>query len=211
LTGARGGIESPALEPEELARANFYGLISRFFYAPPDSNFLAEINRDAGSGPEEGGNDLVAAWRRLQDSCRSAYPAILRQEYDSVFVGVGKAEITPYLSGYAEPAGPDRYLVRLRGRLATLGLARKERVFEVEDHVSGICDVMRWLIEERSGLAEQRRFFEEFAYLGVTRFCAALQKSPTAIFYKDVAALTASFYELENAAFEMSSDAGSAR
>jgi TorA maturation chaperone TorD len=95
----------------------------------------------------------------------------------------------------------------LRGQLATLGLARKARVFEVEDHVSGICDVMRWLIEGQCALAEQRGFFEEFAYLGMTRFCAALQKSPTAIFYKDVAALTASFYELEKAAFEMSDDA----
>jgi TorA maturation chaperone TorD len=200
-------MDAPALEPEELARANFYGLISRFFYAPPDSNFLAEINRGGSSGPEEGENDLVAAWRRLQDSCRTAYPAILRQEYDSVFVGVGKAEITPYLSGYAEPAGPDRYLVRLRDRLGAWGLARKERVFEVEDHISGICDVMRWLIEGQRALAEQHRFFEEFAYPGVVGFCVALQKSPTAVFYKDVATLTASFYELEKAAFEMSDDA----
>ena len=203
MSDARGAIEVPAPEPEELARANFYGLISRFFYGPPDSNFLAEMNRDGSSGPEEGGNDLVAAWRRLQESCRAAYPAILRQEYDSIFVGVGKAEVTPYLSAYAEPAGPDRYLVRLRTQLAAWGLARKERVFEVEDHVSGVCDVMRWLIEEQRALADQRRFFEEFAYSGVVKFCAALQKSPTAIFYKDVAALTASFYELEKAAFEM--------
>jgi TorA maturation chaperone TorD len=203
LSDARGAIEVPALEPEELARANFYGLISRFFYGPPDSNFLAEINRSASSGPEEGGNDLVAAWRRLQESCRAAYPAILRQEYDSIFVGVGKAEVTPYLSGYAEPAGPDRYLVRLRAQLAAWGLARKERVFEVEDHVSGVCDVMRWLIEEQRALADQRGFFEEFAYPGVVRFCAALQKSPSAIFYKDVAALTLSFCELEKVAFEM--------
>ena len=199
--GAGPGAAS-ALEPEELARANFYGLTSRFFYGPPDSNFLAEIHR-SGSGPEEGGNDLVAAWRRLQGSCRTAYPAVLRQEYDSVFVGVGKAEITPYISGYAEPTGPDRYLVRLREQLSAWGLARKERVFEVEDHISGICDVMRWLIEEQRALADQRRFFETFAYRGVAGLCAALQKSSTAVFYKDVAALTSSFFELERLAFEI--------
>jgi TorA maturation chaperone TorD len=193
----------PALEPEELARASFYALISRFFYGPPDSNFLAEIHRSGGSGPEEGGNDLVAAWRRLQESCRSAYPAVLRQEYDSVFVGVGKAEISPYVSGYAEPAGPDRYLVRLREQLSAWGLARKEQVFEIEDHISGVCDVMRWLIEEQRSLAEQRQFFEAFAYRGVSGLCAALQKSSTAVFYKDVAALTSSFYELERLAFEI--------
>ena len=202
MSDARGELgTAPVLEPEELARANFYGLISRLFYGPPDSNFLAEIQRGESSGPED--SALVAAWRRLQESCRSAYPALLRQEYDSVFVGVGKAEVTPYLSGYAEPAGPDRYLVRLREQLAAWGLSRKERVFEVEDHISGICDVMRWLIEEQRALSEQRRFFEEFACTGVFRFCAALQKSPSASFYKAVGALTTSFYELEQAAFEM--------
>jgi TorA maturation chaperone TorD len=203
LTDTRAGVAASALEPEELARANFYGLISRLFYGPPDSNFLAEINRGASGDAEEGGNDLVAAWRRLQENCRSAYPAILRQEYDSLFVGVGKAEVTPYLSGYAEPAGPDRYLVRLRAQLAAWGLARKERVFEVEDHISGICDAMRWMIEEQRALAEQRGFFAEFAYPGIVKFCAALQKSPSTLFYKDVAALTLSFCELEKAAFEM--------
>ncbi len=203
MSEARPEIDVATLEPEEAARANFYGLISRFFYGPPDSNFLAEINRHAGGSPEDGENDLLAAWRRLQESCRTAYPAILRQEYDTVFVGVGKAEITPYLSGYAEPGGPDRYLVRLRDKLAAWRLARKERVFELEDHISGICDVMRWLIEGQHALADQRGFFTEFAYPGIVVFCAALQKSPSAIFYKDVASLTLSFCELEKAAFEM--------
>ena len=202
-----GPVSASALEPEELARANFYGLISRLFYAAPDSKLLAEINRGSESTPDENESELAVAWRRLQQSCRSAYPAILRQEYDSVFVGVGKAEITPYLSGYAEPAGPDRYLVRLRDQLSAWGLARKERVFEVEDHVSGICDVMRWLIEAQHALDDQRRFFQEFAYPGVMGFCAALQKSPSAVFYKDVGALTGSFYDLEKAAFEMSDTA----
>jgi TorA maturation chaperone TorD len=197
---------APALEPEDLARANFYGLVSRFFYGPPDSNFLAEVCREAGAAPDEGEGGLVAAWRKVQESCRSAYPPLLRQEFDSVFVGVGKAEVTPYLSGYAEPGGPDRYLVRLRDQLSGWGLARKLHVSVVEDHISGICDVMRWLIESQRAVGEQRRFFETFAYPGVTRFCAAVQKSTTASFYKPVAALTASFYEVERAAFEMESE-----
>jgi TorA maturation chaperone TorD len=205
LNDADGGTgAAPALEPEELARANFYGLISRLFYGPPDSKLLAEINRGGDAGSEEGETELVAAWRRLQQSCRTAFPPVVRQEYDSVFVGVGKAEVSPYLSGYAEPGGPDRYVVRLRDQLAAWNLARKDQVFEVEDHISGICDVMRWLIENQHSLAVQQRFFGEFAYPGVAGFCAAVQKSPTADFYKQVAALTSAYYELERAAFDMS-------
>lgn len=192
-----------ALDGEDVARANLYGLISRLFYAPPDPNLLAEISRS--QGEEEAGDSggLVAAWRGLQEACRSAYPAVVRQEYDTLFVGVGKSEVTPYLSGHAEGAGSDHYLVRLRDQLDTWGLARREGIGEVEDHISGISDIMRWLIENQRPLVEQQQFFESFAYRGAIAFCAAVQKSASASFYKPVAALASSFFDIEKAAFEM--------
>lgn len=199
------GAQGPdsQLDPEDRARANVYGVISRLFYAPADSNLLAEISRAEGGGEGGEGGGLIGAWRGVQDACRGAFPPVVRQEYDSLFVGVGKAEVSPYLSGYAEPLGPDRYLVRLRDQLSTWGLGRRESVFEVEDHISGICDVMRWLIENGRGLSEQRQFFESFAYPGVLPFCVAVQNAPSGNFYKRVAALAWSFFEVERAAFEM--------
>jgi TorA maturation chaperone TorD len=194
-----------ALEAEEIARASWYGLIGRLFYAPPDPNLLAEIVR-GGQGGGEGGESsggLVAAWRGLQEVCRNAYPALVRQEYDTLFVGVGKAQVTPYLSGYAEPTAPDRFLVRLREQLDALGLARREDVGEVEDHISGISDIMRWLIENQRPLVEQHAFFENFTYRGAVAFCAAVQKSASANFYKPVARLTSAFLDIEKVAFQM--------
>ena len=196
----------PALEAEDIARANLYGLISRLFYAPPDPNLLAEIGRSARGGEEDGGG-LVAAWRSLQEACRSAYPAVVRQEYDSLFVGTGRSEVSPYVSGYAEATAPDRYLVRLREQLGAWGLARRTGIGEVEDHVSGISDSMRWLIENHRSLADQRQFFEGFVYRGASAFCAAVQKSTSANFYKAVATLASSFLEIERMAFEMADDA----
>ena len=190
-----------ALEAEDRARANFYGLISRLFYAPADPNLLAEICGSGGAG--EGGGGLYGAWRGLQEVCHSAYPAVVRQEYDNLFVGVGRAAVTPYLSGYAETSSPDRYLVRLREQLAAWGLGRREGVFEVEDHISGVSDVMRWLIQVRRPLEQQREFFEVFVYRGAIPFCAAAHKTPLASFYKPVAAFAAAFFELEKKAFEM--------
>lgn len=199
---------TPALEPEDQARANWYGLISRLFYGAADSHLLAELTgpREEGesSGEEVSGGDLLAAWRALREACRKAFPALLRQEYDTVFVGVGKSEVSPYLSGYAEPTSPDRYLVRLRDRLEGWGFARRPGAFETEDHISGVCDVMRRLIEERRSLPEQRQFFEEYVRPGIIPFCAALQKAPSAMFYRHAAALTLAFCEIEGAAFEMS-------
>ncbi|MNC96593.1 hypothetical protein D3C83_140080 [compost metagenome] len=63
---------------------------------------------------------------------------------------------------------------------------------------------MRWLVEGGHSLDRQRYFFSEFAYPGVLPFCVAVQNSPTANFYKSVAALTWSFFEVEKTAFEMS-------
>ena len=199
-----GQAAATSLDPEDQARANWYGLISRLYYGPVDGNLLAEISR---AGPEgdtqNGAGELIAAWRGLQDACRTAYPALVRQEYDTLFVGVGKSEVSPYLSGYAEASAPDRYLVRLRSRLAAWGLGRREGAFEVEDHISGISDIMRRLIEDRQSLADQQRFFEEFAYSGAIRFCAALQNAPSANFYRHVGTLTSVFMGIEKAALEM--------
>lgn len=200
----RDAVES--LEPEDRARANFYGLVSRLFFAPADPNLLAEISRSGEAG--EGSGGLHAAWRRLQETCRGAFPAVVRQEYDNLFVGVGRAAVTPYLSGYAEASGPDRFVVRLREQLAAWGLGRREGVFEVEDHISGICDVMRWLIQKGRPLALQRAFFESYLYRGAIPFCAAVQNAPAASYYKLVAAFAAAFLELEKSAFDMVDLAG---
>ncbi len=191
-------------DPEELARANLYGLISRLFYEPADPNLLAEISHSGQAGEGQANDSgLISAWCGLQAACRIAYPAIVRQEYDGLLVGVGRAEVTPYLSAYAEPSAPDRYLVRLREQLAAWGLGRRERVFEVEDHISGVSDVMRCLIEGRYPLEEQQRFFESFVYPGAVLFCVAVQNAASASFYKQVAAFAQLFFELERAAFEM--------
>jgi len=197
-----GSDAAGSLTAEDLARANFYGLISRLYYAPADPNLLAEICSSGEAGEGDGGG-LYAAWRGLQDACRSAFPAIVRQEYDNLFVGVGRAAVTPYLSGYAETLGPDRYLVRLREQLTAWGRGRREGVFEVEDHISGVSDVMRWLIQEQRPLEQQREFFEDFVYRGAIPFCAAVHKTPLASFYKPVTAFAASFFVLEKTAFEM--------
>jgi len=206
MSDAGEALPGTAPEPEELARANLYGLVSRFFYAPADPNLLAEISSARGDADdEEGGseNDLAAAWRDLRKVCRTAYPPVVRQEYDGLFIGVGKAAVTPYLSAYAEPHSPDRYLVRLREQLDAWGLARRDSVFEVEDHISGACDVMRWLIEGTRPLAEQRTFFHSFVYPGAIPLFVAVQNAPSLTFYQHVAKFAAQFFELEKVAFEM--------
>lgn len=190
------------LSEEDAGRANCYALIGRLFYDAPDSILLAELIR-AEAETAGDGDTLGAAWGALRDACKSAYPAVLKQEYDSLFVGVGKSEVTPYTSHYVSDNSPDRHLVRLRERLEQLGLARRGAAFEVEDHVSGICDVMRLLVVEERPLEEQSLFFNEFAYRGLTPFCAAVRAATSAAFYRHVAEFALTFLEVERQAFDM--------
>ena len=187
---------------EDAGRANLYALIGRLFYDSPDSIFLAQLCR-AEAEPAGNNAPLDRAWQSLRDACGSAYPVVVKQEHVSLFVGVGKSEVTPYTSHYVTGNSPDRHLVRLRERLDQLGLARRSAAFEVEDHVSGICDVMRILIEDGHPLSEQSLFFKEFVYAGVTPICAVVAIATSAVFYRSVGGFARAFLEVERQAFEM--------
>jgi len=194
--------ERKPLSEEDAGRANLYALIGRLFYDAPDSILLAQLCR-ADAEPSGNNAPLDRAWQALRVACGSAYPEVVEREHNSLFVGVGRSEVTPYTSHYVTGNSPDRHLVRLRERLDQLGLARRSAAFEVEDHVSGICDVMRILIEDGHPLPEQSLFFKEFVYSGVTPFCEVVAVATSAAFYRCVAEFVRAFLEVERQAFEM--------
>jgi TorA maturation chaperone TorD len=208
--------QSSGVHAEDLARAHCYALISRLFYAPPDADLLNALALEPQTeAPDAAGvirhadealpNDYATAFRTLKEASRTADPTALRQEYDDLFVGAGKALVTPYTSGYSLPHAPDRHLLTLRERLTALGLARRESTFELEDHVSAVCDVMRWLIERGSSVDEQLRFFEDYVYSGVGAFCDAIEASRASAFYSAVARFARVFLAVDNQAFDLHS------
>lgn len=204
--GAPELSEDPAqepLEPEEAARAHCYALLSRLFYAPPDRALLVQLASALEDGTDADASAFVDTLRALQLACREADPEVLRDEYESLFVGVGKAPVTPYTSAYAAPHAPDRHLVALRARFLDWGLTRRDQVFEAEDHVAALCDAMRWIVGCARPLEEQRNFFGEFVAPAVPSFCDAINRMAGADFYRKVAAFARAFIALEQEAFDM--------
>jgi TorA maturation chaperone TorD len=199
----------PPVSPEDQARADLYGLLARLFYAPPDANLISELRLAVpppgdGEPPTAEGEALKAAWAELAEACGSAFPARLEEEHLQLFVGVGKAEVTPYLSAYLVRSESDSPLARLRGQLAEWGLARREEAVEPEDHVSALCETMRWLIVGRkAGLDVQRRFFHEYLRTGGSRFCSAVSACEDAKFYRFPARLLQVLLDVEHKAFEI--------
>jgi len=190
------------MPPEEQARANFYGLLARLFYAPPDEPLLKAL---AGTDELDAEDETLAArWRELIAAAALTPAEAVREEYDSVFVGTGKAPVTLYASAYSLRYTNETPLAALRGELAALGLARRSQVGEPEDHIAALCETMRHLIvEQRRPLEEQGAFYDRWLAPNVEALCAAIEASERTSFYRAVARLAKAFFSLEQAAFEM--------
>ena len=184
--------------PEEQARANFYGVLARLFYAPPDAELLKAISLERLEG------DLAQPWEELKDAAAAADLEAVREEYETAFIGTGKAPVTLYSTAYTIRQANEAPLAELRGELARLGLARRTEAHEPEDHIAALCDVMRHLVaQQQSDLEEQRRFFNRWIHPAIDPLCSAIERSDKTAFYKPVARFAKGFCTLEHMAFEM--------
>jgi TorA maturation chaperone TorD len=199
----------PTASPEDQARAQLYGLVASLFYAAPDAQLLsALVHADGFRGGDdertEQGRALAAAWRELTEACRNAFPVLLAHEHTDLFVSAGRAEVTPYVMHYVMRYESETPLVELRRQLAAWGIARRENVNEPEDHISALCETMRFAIAvQQRPLADQKAFFNRYLYHGAIAFCDAVRASDKARFYKHVAGFTRAFFEVEREAFDI--------
>ena len=188
--------------PEDQARANFYGLLSRLFYAPADAELLGALAQ--ADELEAEAEVLAQRWRELCAAAAKADPEAVRDEFDTVFIGTGKAPVTLFTTAYSIRYANEVPLVALRSELNDLGLARREGAGEPEDHIAALCDVMRYLVaQQQADLEAQKRFFEQWIQPNVESLCAAIEKSERTAFYKHVGRLAKAFFSLEQSAFEM--------
>ncbi|HEX2567745.1 MAG TPA: molecular chaperone TorD family protein, partial [Burkholderiales bacterium] len=160
--------------PEEAARANFYALLARLFYAAPDQALLDALAAAPELDDAEGA--MALAWRDLASAAAQADPAALKEEFDAAFVGTGKAPVTLYACAYSIRFTNEAPLAQLRGALAALGLGRQENATEPEDHIAALCEVMRYLIAQQKDLSEQRAFFERWIWPSAEPLCDAISR-----------------------------------
>ena len=188
---------------EETARADVYGLLATLLYAPPSQALLDTI----AAAPAQGETVLEQAWVELVARCKTAQQEAVREEYEQLFMGVGKPEVMLYGSYYLSGFLMEKPLAELRTDLARLGLQRSQDVVESEDHLASLCEVMRYLIASddvvHANLAAQEKFFNAHMRAWVLDCCNALEASPNAKFYKPVAQLARVFFEIEMQAFDM--------
>ena len=193
--------------PEDAARAHFYALLARLLHHAPDGGLLHALAHAEGI-PAEGDPALARAWQGLTDASKAMDEDAAAEEYEALFVGIGKSEVSLYAGFYGGAPAIDHPRVRILADLAALGLARPDGVTEPEDHYATLLDTMRVLAGGGAGrgpatLQEQKRFFRTHLEPGIAKLFKAVGASPKANYYRHVAAVGAAFAALESESFQL--------
>jgi TorA maturation chaperone TorD len=192
------------LEHEQRYRAGAYGLLAALLRAVPDQMLLDHLVALSPQSDAEA-DVLAEAMASLADAARRYSPAQIEDEYQNLFIGIGKGEVVPYGSWYLTGYLMEQPLSDLRDDLRALGFERSADTHEPEDHAAAIFEVISVMIADASSLAEQKRFFDSHMKTWLERFFADLGNARSADFYKPVAQFGAAFIKLELAYFSMHS------
>ncbi len=194
-----------SLSPEDRGRCEFYALLARLYADGPDARLLKAISNAA---TMEGNTPFATAWNRLVAASGAMDAEAGAQEYTDLFIGVGKCEVNLHGSHWISGFMMEKPLVELRADLVGVGLARRDDVVMLEDHLSALCESMRLLIagqdeREPAPIAAQHAFFERHIGPWVFDCCTAIRESTIANYYARVAELTEQYMALDRDALAM--------
>jgi TorA maturation chaperone TorD len=170
LNGRAAGVRT---QPDEvdLARAAEYALLGSLLLRAPDAaglRRLAQIRGDA--------TPIGLAHIALAEAAASTTVDKVQREFFELFIGVGRGELLPYASYYLTGFLNDRPLVRLRDDLRAIGIERAAGVYEPEDHIGTLCEVMCGLAAREFGAGdEQASFFARHISAWAARFFTDLE------------------------------------
>jgi len=199
---ASGAGCAMAVDPGQELRADTYRLLGNLLAAPPAAETLALF----AEAPVTDDDDLLSvAWRMLATSAARANALEVNDEFEALFIGVGRGELMPYASWYLTGFLMEKPLAKLRSDLARLGFERHDNVSEPEDHAAALCETMALLAEvsDLESLQTQARFFNDYVGPWMAKFFREMQASSSARFYRAVGQLGEQFIETDQRYLDM--------
>ncbi|EAR54842.1 hypothetical chaperone [Photobacterium sp. SKA34] len=195
---------SPAqtsLNEDAVLRIEIYNMLAHLFRQAPDQNvlnFLADIDVDTANKAQQ--STMTAAWPLLKLAAQKSMPLAVEEEYQDVFIGIGRGEVVPFGSWYLTGSLMEMPLAYLRRDLKQLGFERDESVKEPEDHIAALLEVMAMLVE---GGDEhfQKTFFNRHLAEWCEKFCTDVKAANSAVFYTAVGELALQFLTVEKTRF----------
>lgn len=190
---------------EDRLRADLYDFLGALLARPPSQD-LIEKTRGL-EGDESAIGNAVTALTRVAASQNAAG---VEREFNRLFIGVGRGELLPFASFYMTGFLNEKPLAVLRREMARLGIERAPDVFEPEDNIGSLCEMMAGLITGRFGdplpLWQQRDFWNAHIGPWARHFFSDLEGAKNSLFYAPVGAIGRAFMEIEKDAFKMAGD-----
>jgi TorA maturation chaperone TorD len=200
----RMNATAPEIEvtEEDKLRADLYDFLSVLLAVPPKKALLKQT---AGLSGDD--SDLGAAIRSMARVAELTGEAAVESEFNALFIGVGRGELLPYASFYLTGFLNEKPLSLLRGDMAALHITRAPNVFEPEDNIASLLEIMAGMIMGRFGapvpLERQISFFNKHIGPWAVHFFSDLEKAENSVFYASVGAAGRAFMEIEREAFRM--------
>jgi|TARA_B110000211_G_scaffold210341_1_gene248347 TorA maturation chaperone TorD len=188
---------------EDRLRADLYNFLGLLLSGPPDETLLMMT---AGLSGDD--SPLGQATSTLAKMAKLSKVKTVASEYSKLFIGLGRGELLPYASYYLTGFLNEKPLARLRDDMAVRGLKRADTVFEPEDNIASLMEMMGAMIVGRFGpeatLDQQKTFFNTHIAPWAGHFYSDLEGAKNSIFYASVATVGRTFMEIETEAFRMS-------
>lgn len=185
-------------EQEQTLRTEIYLVLSALFRSAPSEEmieFLISLEVE----PSE--SAMQKAWIALQQAAKDSNREALEDEYQDLFIGIGRGEVMPFGSWHMTGAMMEKPLAEIRHDFELLGFERDENVKEPEDHIAALCEVMSMLTGEEEDL--QQAVFNKHIAPWFNSFTQQLENAESASFYKPAAQLCEAFLTLEQVRFSV--------
>ncbi|MFM2611423.1 TorD/DmsD family molecular chaperone [Vibrio campbellii] len=185
-------------EQEQTLRTEIYLVLSALFRSAPSEEMI-EFLTSLEVEPSE--SAMQKAWIALQLAAKDSNREALEDEYQDLFIGIGRGEVMPFGSWHMTGAMMEKPLAEIRHDLELLGFERDENVKEPEDHIAALCEVMSMLTGEAEDL--QQAVFNKHIAPWFNSFTQQLENAQSANFYKPAAQLCEAFLTLEQVRFSV--------
>ena len=178
-------------------RADVYIILASLLAVPPSEDRLDVLRHmEWGEDISEKMNEALVA---LRSASLDYHPAVVKEEYNRLFVGLGCGEVIPYASWYRERAIQSMPLACLRSDLFRLGIVRQEDNHDSEDSAGALCEIMALISQKPNGESyeTQAGFFERHIASWMMDFFKDLESAKGAGFYRVVGSLGSCFLKSE--------------
>ena len=194
-----------SVSEEDALRADLYDFLGAMLASPPSPEFLKKAAALTGDD-----TDIGRGVRALATIARASDSATVRHEFEALFIGLGRGELMPYASYYLTGFLNEKPLATLRNDMARLGIQRAPNVYEPEDNIASLCEMMAGMIRGRffgaASLGAQQQFFATHLGSWAAHFFSDLEGAKNSVLYAPIGAIGRAFIEIEKEGFRMAGD-----